>query len=450
MSENTEQSSTSFSAQQNEQFHTQDENSRSHYIGEVLLPRARELFRAQRIRNASEHVSTLGIVTSPRLGGHQDSSFSASRNEESRSSTAEELSLRNRSVHDTQQAENDVPIRRTTIHGQGNHQTPSFSVPQIEETPSSIGERMSPQVAAQILTQRARNDYILGMSTSFFQGDNQTFSFSALRDPEDRLQNEDIQGRPMMQENFQRNWSDHHTGLTRSHYQNYSASPDSRENTAPELNIRRDEAGFEDRHTPTSHPMEFTYGNSPITASHYAEDSTPTQTLRQTEAHAENANVFNALRPSSNVVSENIRRNGEQNTHTGEVQNSFMPIEYISRAQGEPRRRVRFDRDNHLTTAPRLSSNMIRPSAGAFQQMMHPVIGDSQAEFSLSPLNRPRRTFASRNEDIRTAELNRMLIYREENRLLLAEFRARNEFLALGLSERRNKHRNDFRLEVIK
>ncbi|RAL59197.1 hypothetical protein DID88_006652 [Monilinia fructigena] len=449
MSENTEQSSTSFSGQQDEQFHTQDEEGRSSSMGGVLFPRDRESFRTQRIRNASEHVSTLGISTAPRLGD-QVFSFSAPRNEEGRSSTREELSLRNRSVHDTQQAENYLHIARTTIHGQGDRQTPSFSVPQIEETQSSIRERMSPQVAAQILIQRARNDYILGMGTSFLQGDNQTFSFSALRDSEDRLQNEDTQGHPMIQENFQRNWSDYHTGRTRGHYQNSSADPDSREDTVPELNIRRDEAGFEDHHTPTSRPMEFTYGNSPITASHYAYNSTPTQILRQTEEHAQNTEVFNALRPSSNVVSENIRRNGEQNTHTGEVQNSLMPIEYVRRARGEPRRRVRFDRDNHLTSASRLSSNVTRPSAEAFQQMMHPVIGDSQAEFSLSTLNRPRRTFASRNEDIRTAELNRMLIYREENRLLLAEFRARNEFLALGLSERRNKHRNDFRLEVIK
>ncbi|KAG4025113.1 hypothetical protein MFRU_066g00160 [Monilinia fructicola] len=452
MSENTEQSSTSFSGQQNEQYQAQHEEGRSHSMRGAIFPRARDLFRTQRTRNASEHDSTLGMATVPRFGDHEEFSFSAPRNEEGRSSIRDELFSRNRSLHDIQQAASDLPTARTTIHGLGDNQTPSFSVPRIEETQSSIRERMFPQVAAQIVTRRPGNDYLLGMGTSFLQGDNQTFYPSAPRDSEDRLQNENTQGRPMMQENFQRNWLDHNTGRIRGHHQSSSANAVSREDAALELDIRRYEAGYEDHQAPTSRPMGYTYGNGPVTASHYAENSTRTQeTLRQTAEHTQNAEVLNAPRQSSNLVSENIRRNGEQNRHTGEVQNTLMSMESLRRARGEPRRRVRFDRDNYLSTAPRLSSNVMRPSAEAFQQMMHPVIGDSQADFSLSSLNnRPRRTFALRNEDIRTAEINQLLINREENRLSLAEFRARSEFLALGLSERRNKHRNDFRLEVIK
>ncbi|KAI9644527.1 Ubiquitin-protein ligase [Ciborinia camelliae] len=180
-------------------------------------------------------------------------------------------------------------------------------------------------------------------------------------------------------------------------------------------------------------------------------------------------------RLSSNMNLANHRRNEEQGTQTDEAQTYFMPQASFARNREELHaRRVRFNPENLPTsnnqstttrhsTTPRLPaaprpSNFPPPSE--FRRMMHPVINDSQQNFSLSSADhvRPRRALSRTEQAMVSAEVNLMysdLRNREVGHgatrsRMMAVFRARHPHRDFSLSERRNQHSNDIRLEVIK
>ncbi|QSZ30393.1 hypothetical protein DSL72_004916 [Monilinia vaccinii-corymbosi] len=457
MSENIGQSSSSFSGQQNEQQYTQNEERQSYYMGEQLIPINGGFSRTQHTRYSPENNFTSRMTTVPRLRDDQSLFFSAPpQNEQGGfSSMGEESFSGTRALLDAQLSENDFRFGRTTISELGHHQTFSFATPQLQfeqGRSSSMGGGFAPRAGARILTQSAGNDTVSGTGTNIHPGDDHTFSFSAAGNFEDLPQDEEAQDPAVLHEPFQGNWLDPPIGRTRHRRHRSPATFISPEDMASELGALRAEVGFDGYPTHHSRPAAYAYGGGPVYTSRSTGNLTRTsESFHQNEDNIQDDDVFTTPNISSNATTGNARHNGERIRQADGVRNPSMPAQSFGRARGEPRRRVRFDREDNLIPAPHISSNAHRPSAEAFQQMMHPAIGSSQADFQPSPRSRPRRTFALQNEEhARTAELARSLIERERTRRFIAEVRARQDYYALSLSERRNQHRNDFRLEIIK